>query len=105
MQLTDEDSGRAVTITVSEELEVTLEANPTTGYRWEVSAADPKVLAPRPSRFVPGSKGIGSGGREILSFRGIEAGHTDLKLSLQRPFERGKPPAKEFRLTVTVIEG
>lgn len=104
MQLTDKDSGRAVEIAAGEELEIILEGNPTTGYRWEVSEADPRVLAAGPGRFIPGSAAIGSGGKEVLSFRGSEPGHTDLKLSLQRPFERGKPPAMEFGLTVTVIE-
>ena len=104
MQLTDNDNGRAVEISTGDELEVILEGNPTTGYRWELREADPGVLEPGPSRFAPASGAIGSGGKEILSFRGVGPGRTALKLSFQRPFERGKPPAKEFSLTVTVTD-
>jgi inhibitor of cysteine peptidase len=102
MQLTDNDNGRAVTIAVGDELKVILEANPTTGYRWEVSEFDPRVLTPGARTFVPDSGAVGSGGKEILSFTGNEPGRTELKLVFQRPFERGKPPAKQFSVTVTV---
>ena len=103
MQLTDDDYGQLVTIGVGDELTVTLAANPTTGHRWEVGALDARVLAARgPSQYVPASPAIGSGGKEILSFRGNERGRTELKLCMRRPFERSKPAAKEFNVTVIV---
>jgi inhibitor of cysteine peptidase len=102
MQLSDSDNGRAVEVTTSEELEVILAANPTTGYKWEVREPDPKVLEPSGSRFVASNEAVGSGGTEILTFRCVGPGRCELKLAYQRPFERGNPPAKEFTLTVTV---
>ncbi len=102
MRLTDNDNGRAVAIATGEELELVLEANPTTGYRWEVSEVDPRILVPGRSKFLRRSGLIGAGGKETLFFKGNSPGRTELRLLFRHPFERGKPPPKEFHIIVTV---
>jgi inhibitor of cysteine peptidase len=102
MQLTDNDNGRSIIISGSDELRIILEANPTTGYRWQLSELDSTILVPGPQQFLPASGAIGSGGKEMLLFTAGHPGKTELKLLYRRAFERGKPTVKEFAVSVTV---
>ena len=102
-RLTDSDAGRAISLHVGDRLEVTLAGNPTTGYQWEVGAGDAAVLkvAGEP-QFTADSNLPGSGGRVMLPFNAVGAGHTNLQLIYHRPFEAGVAPARTFSVTVTV---
>ncbi len=102
-QLTEADTGRSIELHIGDELEVTLPANPTTGFQWEVSAVDTSILRSigKP-KFEPSNDAVGSGGQVTLRFKAVEVGQTGLKLIYHRPFEKDVLPAKTFEVTVTV---
>src|SRR5574337_665542 len=73
VQLTAADVGRHIDLRLGQEIEVRLEANPTTGFRWQMVHAAPAVLdslsgetyAPAPT--APGV--VGGGGTVAWRFR------------------------------------
>lgn len=102
MKLTENDSGKTVELQVGDELEIALPANPTTGYVWEVSSVDSAVLKLDKSDFFAGDKMIGSGGTTVMKLHAITSGSSSVKLIYHRPFERNKPPLKNFSIHVQI---
>jgi len=104
----DEDNdGSQVELEQGQILVVTLESNPTTGYRWEVVETQESILEQMgEAEFKPSQTGepplIGAGGWEIFRFEAISAGQMTLKLGYQRPWEEGVEPIKTFSIQVVV---
>ena len=102
-QITEADAGRPVELHVGDTLEITLPANPTTGFQWEVSELDSAILRPVGEQtFEPSSNAVGSGGQVTLRFEAVGVGQTELKLILHRLFEKDVPPTQTFQATVLV---
>lgn len=101
--LTKADAGKSVEVASGALLSVALEANPTTGYTWEVAAIDENVikLEGEPD-YAVGSDLIGAGGVMTLHFRAGKPGQTSLKLVYHQPWEKDQPPAETFEVSVTV---
>jgi predicted secreted protein len=92
-----------IEIVKKQELEVELEANPTTGYSWRVSGlADSNVLRQKGApRYERTSDLIGGGGTEKYRFEALRDGRADLIFEYQRPWE-DKEPVKKYTLGVIV---
>ena len=92
-----------IEIAKKQELEVALEANPTTGYSWRVSGlADSSILRQKGgSRYERKSDLIGGGGIEKYRFEALREGRVDLVFEYQRPWE-DKEPVKKYTLGVIV---
>jgi len=103
MELGADDNGRAVELAMGQVLTVTLESNPTTGYRWEITELDEQVLASMgEAEYQPGSNLVGASGMEILRFKAVNEGHTSLDLAYRRPWEQDVEPLELFSLQVVV---
>ncbi len=84
MVLSNQDSGRTVTVETGSSITLRLEENPTTGYRWSVEAsAGLDLLEDRnESGGAPGA-----GGMRVLTFRVARAGSFALRLKHWRDWE------------------
>jgi inhibitor of cysteine peptidase len=103
LAMTEEDSGRDVSVALGDELRVSLKENPTTGYGWSVLPMRPAVLELEDSAFTLGrDAGVGGGGRRTFRFRAAAVGRAVLDLELRQPWEPGQPPEARFNLTVRV---
>jgi inhibitor of cysteine peptidase len=92
-------NGTVVRPQVGDTLVVRLPGNATTGYRWAVVGA-PSVLRPLSSAYVVASPGrLGQGGTYVFRFR-VRSGSGLLRLDYRRPWEKGTPPLRTFRLTI-----
>ena len=96
-----------VTVVLGQVFTVTLESNPSTGYRWEwVGHQDSIVEQMGESQFKPRETGdpplVGAGGWESFDFKAVHPGQMTLKLVYRRPWEEGVEPLKTFSLQVTV---
>jgi inhibitor of cysteine peptidase len=100
--LTEVDAGRTVELRMGDRLSVNLGGNPTTGYSWELSAVNQRVLAPlgEPG-YRASSPAVGAGGVFAFEFEAIAAGRTALRLVYRRPWEKRRP-AQTFRVSITV---
>ena len=106
MALTASNNGATVDASVNQILNITLDSNVTTGFKWNlVTEPDAKVLKFLSSEYVaptPRSQPVaGAGGTEVWKFQAVGAGSTTFKLAYFRPFDP-KDVAKEFSLTVVV---
>ena len=107
--VTDADAGREVVLAAGGALEVRIKAQPSTGFRWVVGHVDAAVLAPQGEAvFEPtvrpssGPALVGAPQTEVLRFRAMAAGRTDLALVYVRPWEKGVPPARQFLIRARV---
>ena len=103
LQLTQKDSGSAQTLSAGQQLIISLESNPTTGYRWGVDGTTPAQLeqAGEPT-YTSGSSAIGAGGTEVFTFTAKDPGEGTLRLKYFRSFEPTAAPAGTFEVIVKV---
>ena len=86
-------------------LSLTLDENPSTGYRWAIEEYKPSVLELTDQIFKPGSSGaVGAPGKKIYGFLGKKIGESDLLIKLIRPWEDNAKPLKTFTLKIVVKE-
>ena len=96
-----------VTVVLGQVFTVTLESNPSTGYRWEwVDHQDSILEQIGEAQFKPRETGdpplVGAGGWESFDFKAVNPGQMTLKLVYRRPWEEGVEPLKTFSLQVAV---
>ncbi len=104
IDLDSANNGATLDITSNQVLNIKLDSNITTGYKWNlVTPPDERILKQLPSKInTPTGGALGAGGSETWQFQAVGRGSTALKLAYSRPFEPNNPPAKEFSLTVNV---
>jgi len=90
-----------ITVPVGVSFTINVNANPTTGYTWEVGFDQSLLKLVR--RYTPSGSGlIGAGGVESFEFEGMKAGETEIYLNYKRPFEPNNPAleTKTFKVTI-----
>jgi inhibitor of cysteine peptidase len=102
ISLNEADNGSTVQLAPGDVLEVTLEANPSTGFTWEVSPEPTNVNQMSEPGFVPGG-GLGAPGKMIFDFESIALGTGQLTLIYHQPFRPDVPPAQTFPVTVNTL--
>jgi inhibitor of cysteine peptidase len=86
---------------LSLEFFISLDSNPTTGYRWDAKF-DPERLKLIGKSFQPSGTGaIGSGGIERFSFVPIKPGETEVVMVYKRPWESAEIDKKIFPVSVS----
>ncbi len=88
-----------IEVPVNESFTITLDSNPTTGYRWEVNY-DEKFLELIFRKFHQLSGGIGSGGHEEFEFKGLTPCETEVEMIYKREWEEKSLKIKSFRVKV-----
>jgi predicted secreted protein len=101
--LSENDSGKAISLLPGEQFELVLSGNPTSGYQWDTHAYDDALiqLAGKPE-FLLNSSSVGAGGLFKFAFSALKPGHTVLRLIYHRPFEKKAVPQREFTLSVNI---
>ena len=104
VMLNGKADGKRVELARGQELVLSLEENPTTGFRWEVvqrAAAVIEIVGE--GRYAAASTGrVGSGGTTTWRFRATRTGSDTLRLVYRRSWEKDQPPAESFSCTVNV---
>ena len=104
-----EDTGATSALQTDELLTVTLDAQASTGYGWQVERIDGTMLRLAGQEHISASR-YGGTDKQILRFAGVSKGKTDIKLSYRRPWEKGDmlradgttPSAPTFTATLDV---
>lgn len=80
-------------IRAGQTLVIALPANPSTGYSWGVESPDRSTL-PQVNDVETHqvSKGLGAPARQVIRFRAVKTGQTDLRLVYRRPWQADLPP-------------
>jgi inhibitor of cysteine peptidase len=95
--LGEHDSGRTVELRAGETLEVRLNENPGTGYRWAVELA--RGFEELGSRFESGGA-VGAAGVRVFQFRAPRAGNYELRLKQWREWEGESSVTARFNATI-----
>ena len=105
LRVDEASSGAPIVLARGQTMAVILEANVTTGYRWEVMPGFAPTLAQvgtadYTARATPPV--VGAPGDMTFRFRAESPGTTSLTFAYRRPFEPDVAPAKSVRYDVTV---
>lgn len=101
------DSGSQVEVKKGQVLAISLESNPTTGYRWEVMKINETMLKQvGDPEFKASQSGevVGAGGVEVLRFEAVGVGTTYLELAYRRFWEEDVTPLLLYTLSIVVGE-
>ena len=100
----DLDKDTDINIRRGQMLEIALEANPTTGYTWEMIDHDnPGILRQTgQSRYRGGSDLVGAGGIRIYGFETIKTGRAVLLFKYRRVWEKDVAPVRQYTVKVDV---
>ena len=101
--ISQEDSGREFTLDRGDALEISLPATSGTGYTWQAEpvAGGCVKLIGEPT-FNGDSAMPGASGHQIFRYAVQARGSGTLEMRYLRPWEKDKPPAKVFKITLTV---
>lgn len=102
LKVMEMDSGAMIELRVGDQIELVLEANPTTGYNWELAEEISVVKRIGEPEFTPDSKALGAGGKVGMRFQAIASGKEWLRLVYRRSWEEGVAPEKTFELYILV---
>jgi inhibitor of cysteine peptidase len=85
IELTASDSGSIVQAKVGDQIVISLEANPTTGYSWQLqSGLDDAVVSFVKEEYQQGATAsglVGAGGTDRIEFKAVGAGTTTISLA------------------------
>ena len=102
MLLVDETfSAQTVELPVGQVMELRLQENPTTGFRW-VFAEDGVPCFSLVSDAYEGGGAPGAGGEHKWQMKAVQLGNCELRLFYRRSFEPDASPARSFVLHVKV---
>jgi len=105
VEIGQDDNGTRIELKAGQELVVTLESNPTTGYSWDVDELSEAVLkSTGEPEFKSSSNRVGAGGTQTMRFEAIEAGEGTLTLIYHRPWEKDVDPIHTFSVQISVVE-
>jgi parallel beta-helix repeat protein len=107
VDVNEDDDGGLIELETGQVLVVTLESNPTTGYRWEVQQVQASVIGQIGGvEFKPfvedGKPVVGAGGWEIFRFRAVGIGQVTLQMVYHKSWEEDAEPLRTFTLDVAV---
>ena len=106
MKIKKSDTLKSLKLKLGEELDIELDENPTTGYRWyQKEGGDSSIIAlKRSSHEVGGNKGIGSGGKRIIKLVADSRGKQKLKWVYWQEWN-GEASIEDVMLALGKIKG
>ena len=103
LTLTEQDSGKSTKVPVGTRVNIRLQENPTTGYRWSLRDFKSEFLALESDEYESATgSGIGGGGIRHFLFVAKAAGTTMITLKNMRAWESEEQAAKTFSVVITV---
>jgi len=101
--LDENANGQTVTMKTGETLQVSLRSDPINGYAWKMEKIDPQYLEASPDmHYTPVGNDPVAGGTQVLTFKALKAGTTQLGLSYQRSSGEGVSLPKTFTITIEI---
>ncbi|MCW3474146.1 protease inhibitor I42 family protein [Limobrevibacterium gyesilva] len=97
-------SGQTVDLPVGQVIELRLQENPTTGFRWHFEKRGEPVckLADDFLERPEGATVPGQGGTHVWRIEGVQPGTCDMALAYTRAWDPGSKPAATFSVRIRV---
>ncbi len=100
------ESGKAIDVRVGEEFTIVLEANPTTGYHWEIvqDSLDENmvVFVSREYESTSDPGLVGGGGVDIWTFKAVNPGRATILLGYYPPSNTPTQPERTETFNVNI---
>lgn len=104
--LSEQDSGRRITLEIGQTAVITLPENQTTGYSWlfEVTPEEQDIIGNIKEKYIhQKTKLVGSGGVKEFSFKAQNTGKADIYGYYRRPWEElDKKTAQSVHFTIII---
>lgn len=101
--VTRQDQGRIFEANQNDVIVFRLEENLTTGFGWEVEAAEGSVVDLIESTYVESTgTAIGRGGTRVLRFAARSPGIQKIRLQLRRPWDMPEKALEHLEVTIRV---
>jgi inhibitor of cysteine peptidase len=105
-QVNKNDANETFKVKAGDTVQLTLPAQPSTGYGWKIKKPEPNVLKlVRKAKFVANTDTMGAKGKMIWTFSVVGAGKAPVRALLLGPDAGSTGPAKEFDFTVVAKPG
>lgn len=99
----DSDHGKTVAAHVGDIIAIRLAENPTTGYRWEISAVDNQLIEFQGTDYqVEPGVGVGPGGTRTFHLKAKAMGTVLLQLKLRRSWEPEDKAIEQFTVNIQI---
>ncbi|MEK6406391.1 MAG: protease inhibitor I42 family protein [Acidobacteriota bacterium] len=102
-QVDETSNGKEIELPIGETLELILEENRTTGFKWTLESKGEGVCKLASDDFEPGAK-VGQPGKHRWVFRADRAGSDSIKLSSGRSWDKQGKAERTFTLSIRVPE-
>ena len=104
VNLTAANNGQNITLFAGQELVITLDGNPTTGYTWEAKDLDASMFKQVGEATFTASNPnlVGSGGTQTVNIRVLKSGSAALTLVYHRTWETAVAPLHTYSITAIV---
>ena len=102
LKLTQADHNRAVSVAVGATVSIELEGIPGTGYGWQLQPMNSDVLQHSETKATQSQAVPGATQTTQLIFRAVRPGESVVNLHYARPWEKEKPPLREFSVRIRV---
>jgi inhibitor of cysteine peptidase len=102
-QIGEAENGQTIAIPVGELLEIALPESPSTGYGWQLRAAETAHYVLRGDTYEGLPGGIGQGGTHRWQFAALQPGLDTIALEYRRPWETSRPPARTYTVTLQIL--
>jgi Predicted secreted protein len=100
----ENENGKTLQLLGGQSLELSLMANPSTGYTWQyVQEPDPSVLRETRHFLVPQSRNPGAPSNEYWIYNPVGSGTTSIILKYSRSWSK-EPPLKLFQINISTYE-
>jgi inhibitor of cysteine peptidase len=100
--LEESDNNTHLCLNLGDTLMIKLPSNVTTGYSWTITTPAATLEQLVSDRERAKDAPVGAGGFQTFRFTAKSAGDATLELKYFRPFEKDKPAAKTYKITVSV---
>jgi len=83
------DPAETIKVKANDQFVIALESNPTTGFAWEAEY-DSEMLTLNEHSYQPDENAeemVGVGGTDLMQFKALKAGSTQIKLTYSQPWE------------------
>jgi inhibitor of cysteine peptidase len=100
----EKKNGGKIDLVVGDELEISLQGNPTTGYEWMIDRMDTKALSlVNDPEYKSTGDALGASGQYFIRIKTLSPGDTTVRLVYRRSFDKKEvPPADEYEITLHI---
>ena len=103
LKLTATDANKTFQLHPGDQVVIRLDANPSTGFDWDIDQTESAVIASQGKTFQASSGAPGSGGTDTFTFKALTAGTVHLSLKYWRSFEGPTSITNRFAVTLQVL--